>query len=64
MIDEVADSSNREQVAVCSRRVNEDFEAHKEFIGLYQVKEISADIMTTVLSDLFFCRIDLSISNC
>ena len=63
MADEVTDSSNREQVVVCLRRVDEDFEAHEEFIGLYKVKETSADTITTALSDVLF-RMDLSISNC
>ena len=44
-------------------RVDKDFEAHEEFIGLYKVKEASADITTTVLSNVL-CRMDLLISNC
>ena len=43
MADEVTDSSNREQLVVCLRRVDDDFEAHEEFIGLYKVAETSAD---------------------
>lgn len=61
--DEVTDSSNREQVVVCLRRVDEDFEGHEEFIGLYKVEETSADTITTALSDVL-CRMNLSISNC
>ena len=63
MADEVTDSSNREQVVVCLRRVDKDLEAHEEFIGLYKVTETSADTITTALSDVL-CRMDLSISNC
>ena len=40
-----------------------DIETHKEFIGLYKVKEASADTITTVLSEVL-CRMDLLISNC
>ena len=63
MADEVTDSSNREQVVVCLRRVDEDFEAHEEFMGLYKVDETSADTITTVLSDVL-CRMNLSVFNC
>ena len=63
MADEVTDSSNREQLVICLRRVDEDFEAHEEFIGLYKVAETSADTITTALSDVL-CRMNLSISNC
>ena len=63
MADEVTDSSNREQVVVCLRRVDEDFEAHEEFMGLYKVDETSADTITTVLSDVL-CRMTLSVFNC
>ena len=40
MADEVTDSSNKEQVVICFRIVDEHFEAHEEFIGLYQVDSI------------------------
>ena len=63
MADEVTNSSNREQVVGFLCQVDKDFEAHEEFIGLYKVKEASADIMTTVLSNVL-CRMDLLISNC
>ena len=61
---DVTDSSNREQQVVgFLSRIDKDLEAHKEFIGLYKVKEASVDIMTNVLSNVL-CRIDLLISNC
>ena len=40
MPDKVSDSSDKEQVIVCFRRVDYQFEAHEEFIGLYQVGSI------------------------
>lgn len=63
MANEVTDSSNREQVVVCLHRVDKDFEAHEEFIGLYKVEETSVDIITSALSDVL-CRMDLQISSC
>ena len=37
MADEVTDSSNREQVAICLRWIDEKFDAHEDFIGLHKV---------------------------
>ena len=34
MADEVTDSSNKEQVVICFRSVDEQFEAHEDFVGL------------------------------
>ena len=40
MADEVTDLANKEQVVVCFRIVDEHFDAHEEFVGLYQVDSI------------------------
>ena len=56
MADEVTDSSNREQVVVCIRWIDEDFEVHKDFVGLYRVESTAADILVTVLK-MFCCVI-------
>ena len=37
MADEVTDSSNKEQVVICFRRVDEQFEAHEDFVGLMPI---------------------------
>ena len=34
------DASNREQVVICLRRVDESFEPQEEFIGLYKVHRL------------------------
>ena len=36
MADEVTDSSNREQVAICLQWIDEKFDAHEDFIGLHK----------------------------
>ena len=36
------DMSNYEQLAVCFRWVDTDLEVHEEFVGLYQIDDISA----------------------
>ncbi|KAL5463626.1 hypothetical protein EMCRGX_G032541 [Ephydatia muelleri] len=37
MADEVTDASNREQVVVCFRWVDSDFEPHEDFVGLHKI---------------------------
>ena len=45
MADEVTDSSNKEQVIVCLRSVDENFEPHEDFFGIHAVESIKADIL-------------------
>ena len=63
MADEVTDASNQEQLVICLRRVDNSFDAHEEFIGLYKVDETSANTITNALSDVLQ-RMNLSVSNC
>ena len=61
MIDETTDISNKEQVVVVFRRVDEDFEVHEEFIGLYEVMSIDAATLTSVIKDAM-TRLNLPIA--
>ena len=63
MADEVTDSSNREQVVVCLRWVDQHFEPHEEFVGLHVVNTVASDMITAVLKDVLLCM-NLSLSNC
>ena len=63
MADEVTDISNREQVAVCMRWVDNDFQPHEDFIGLHKVDSIVASELVAVLKDTLL-RMNLNISNC
>lgn len=63
MADEVTDCSNKEQVVVCFRRVDHQFEAHEEFIGLYQVDSIKSSSIVEVLKDSIL-RLNLAMANC
>ena len=63
MADEDTDISNREQVAVCMRWVDNDFQPHEHFISLYKVESIAASELVSVLKDTLL-RTKLSISNC
>ena len=61
--DEVADSSNKEQVIVCLRWVYSKFEPHEDFIGLHVVDDITAMTIVRVLKDTIL-RLNLRMSMC
>ena len=63
MADEVTDASNREQVIVCLRWTDEQFEAREEFIGLHKVDQIDSDTIFAVSKDTLL-RMNLKIENC
>ena len=63
MADEVTDCSNKEQVAICFRTVDNNFEPQESFIGLHVVESIQADVLVGVLKDTMV-RMNLSINNC
>ena len=63
MADEVTDCSNKEQVAVCFRMVDENFEPQESFIGLHVVELIQANVLVEVLKDTMV-RLNLSLQNC
>ncbi|XP_046574110.1 zinc finger MYM-type protein 1-like [Haliotis rubra] len=63
MADETRDISNKEQVVICIRRVENDFSVHEDAIGLYVVPSTTSATLTEVLKDtLIHC--DLPLSNC
>ena len=63
MADEVTDSSNKEQVVICFRRIKEQFEAHEDFVGLYQVDSLVSNSIVEVLKDTIV-TLNLAISKC
>ncbi len=63
MADEVTDTSNREQVAICIRWVDSDFQPHEEFIGLHKADTITAIELVTILKDVLL-RMNLNITHC
>ena len=46
VVDDTTDSSNREQIVICFRWVDNSLNAHEEFIGLQQVDRIDAATIT------------------
>lgn len=63
MADEVTDSSNQEQVAICFRWIDENFEPHEDFVGLYKVDTICADALVSIIKDTFLCM-NLNLNQC
>jgi len=63
MADEVTDVSNREQVVVCIRWVDEELQPHEDFLGLYKVDDIKADTIVAILQDIL-ARMNLALNNC
>ena len=63
MADEVTDCSNKEQVAICFRTVDDNFQPQESFIGLQVVESIQADVMVGVLKDTIV-KMNLSVNNC
>ena len=61
--DEVTDSSNREQVIVCFRWVDNAFEPHEDFMGLCSVADITAQSVFQVVRDAVI-RMNLSMNMC
>ena len=49
MGDETADISNKEQLILCIRWVNDDLQAHEDFIGIHKIPNITADEIITVI---------------
>ena len=60
MVDETADVSNTEQLVLCIRLVDDNLDAHEEFIGLHSLEVTNAD---AVIKDIFL-RINISLNKC
>lgn len=63
LADETTDISNREQVVICLRWVDDDLDVHEDFIGLHKVDRIDAATIKTVILDVLM-RMDLSLHKC
>ena len=44
-IDETTDESNKEQVVICFRWVDDELDVHEDFIGLYETESIIHDVL-------------------
>ena len=63
MVDETPDCSNREQVVLAFRRVDENLAGHKEFFGLYITDSITAAALVAITEDTIL-HINIKLEHC
>ena len=63
MYDKCTDASNREQVVICIRWINNELEPQEDFLGLYKVGDICTSTIVAVIKDTLV-RMYLSLSKC
>ena len=61
MMDETTDVSNTEQVVIVFRWVSDSLEVHEEFLGLYQVASIKAEVLASIAIDCLQ-RLNISVT--
>ena len=54
---------NKEQLTFCLRWIDENIEAHEDFIGFYQISNIEAVTITSAIKDAL-TRLQLSLNEC
>ena len=59
MVDETTDESNKEQMVVCFRWVDNQFVVHEDFVGLYHLDSTDAHTIVTMIKDVLV-RMNLS----
>ena len=52
MSDEMTDTSNRQQLVICLRQVDDDLVPHEDFIGMQRVERIDAATVKSVILDV------------
>ena len=50
--DEYTDVSNKEQLTICLRWVDDYFESHEDFFGFYELKDIKRDTIVAAVIDV------------
>ena len=63
MADECTDIANKEQLMICLRCVGRDLEDHEDFIGLYQMNSITANLLTFHIKDALL-HLNVQLSQC
>ena len=61
MIDETTDESNKKQVVICFRWVDDELDVHEDFIGLYETESTEAIALLTIIHDVLN-RLNISIT--
>lgn len=63
MVDETTDCSRHEQLVMCIRYVDSDFDIHEVFIGFYELARQDATTLFTVVKDILL-RMNIDIQHC
>ena len=63
LADKTTDVSNRQQLVVCIRWIDDGLQAHEHFIGLYKIDNTKASTIAESIKDVVV-GLNLSISNC
>ena len=61
--DEYTDIANHEQLTICFRWIDENLDAQEDFVGFYQLPDIKASTIETVLKDALI-RLQLPLNDC
>ena len=61
--DEGTDISNIEQLSLCIRSVDDNFEVSEDFVGFYELSNIKSETIVNSIQDILI-RCQLSLGNC
>ena len=61
MIDETTDESNKKQVVICFRWVDNELDVHEDFIGLYETESTDVIALLTIIHEVLK-RLNISIT--
>ena len=55
------DTSNKEQLTICIRWVDEQLEAHEDFLGFFNIPDIGAETIVSAIKDVLM-KLQLSLT--
>ncbi|KAJ8040279.1 Zinc finger MYM-type protein 1 [Holothuria leucospilota] len=63
LADECSDASNKEQLTICLRWIDQALEPNEDFVGFYEIPNITANTIVGAIKDVLI-RLNLSLNNC
>ena len=60
---EYTDIFNKEQLAMCIQRVDNELEAHEDYFGFFNAPDIGADTIVSAIKDVLL-KLELSLFSC
>ena len=61
--DKYTDISNKKQLTICTRWVDEQLEAHQDFFGFYNIPDICVETIVSAVKDVLL-KLQLPLANC